>query len=326
MLSKGMPGTIDLTENRDFRQGVERVGYLGNPVVPGKVPWDSRGYESQANTERYHEIRRTLNMSFEYTTTTSTSTWVEFSHSDAFDSFDTWYNDSDCKYINYQYNLLSMDRVDLTTDPESIIPYLKNFEFDVMHSGVYIRNTSSTYTHIGGSNVTPNILKFGTLTEEEFNDEVMLTGKGLALRDKITLYRYLKAVQKIIDDYNKTHRVFVMCDCCKNPIGIPYTVDDKKYTKFCWRCANKVVPYKFVMPRNLSYFHTDDLIKCKMLGKTTSLREIYRRNITYDHPFYRDRGLSLLRNGGNRLREAYPRNVAQGYAMVTDLIDIIDSL
>ena len=325
MLSKGMPATIDLTDNRDFRHGVEPVGYIGNPAVPGKVPWDSRGYESHPNAERYHDIRRTLNMSFEYTTTASTHTWVEFSH-DVFDSFDTWYNDSDCKYINYQYNLLSVDRVDLTTDPESIIPYLKNFEFDVMHSGVYIRNTSSTYTHFGGPNVTPDLLKFGTLTEEEFNDEVMLTGKGLALRDKIALYRYLKAVQKIIDDYNKTHRVFDICECCKTPITLPCTRSDMKYVKFCWKCANKVIPHKFSLSRISHHLHTTDLIKCEMRGKTTSLREIYRRNITYDHPFYRDRGLSLLSNGGNRLREMYPRNVAQGYAVVTDLLNIIDSL
>ena len=73
-----MPGTIDLTDNRDFRQGVERVGYIGNPATPGKVPWDSRGYEYPQNAERYHEIRRTLNMSFEYTTSTSTNTWLSF--------------------------------------------------------------------------------------------------------------------------------------------------------------------------------------------------------------------------------------------------------
>ena len=326
MISKGMPGTIDLTDNRDFRQGVERVGHIGNPATPGKVPWDSRGYEYPQNAERYHEIRRTLNMSFEYTTSTSTNTWVEFSNIDASDSFDTWYTDSDCKYINYQYNFMSVERVVLTTDPESIIPHLKNFEFDVTNSGVYIRNTSSANIHIGGPNVTPDILKFGTLSEDEFNDKVMLTGKGLALRDKIALYRYLKAVQKIIDEYNKTHRDFDMCEWCKTPIVLPCTRPDMKYAKFCWKCANKIMPHKFALSRMPHHLHTVDLIKCKMRGRTTLLRDIYRRNITYAHPFYMDRGLSLISNGGNRLREAYPRNVAQGYAVVTDLFSILEHL
>lgn len=298
MISKGIPGDIDLTIDNDFRKGVSDESILYKNYEIGQLPWTKDGYKRCIDGTLPLSFRNEWLFNSNNTTRFQIHTGIDYRIED---------------YCDDELSLLDIDLTD-----EQIKELIKNNDvsFEVSSDSLYIIIDWSSYRVIqkiygkalnfdnkiriinsewGTTfnqynmdvdfsktymiDITPKELKEYKLTSDEVNGNSMILGRGKELAMKIKKKTFLDSFRKsngIINHYHQS---------CWNSIDF---IDDiklccrKKHNNESYYDANKVF--------------LNDIESICMNDDQESRAYIKAGSIDYfAQPVYTDKGVHLIR-------------------------------